>query len=389
MQGFALVILSRPNYPHSEAFRETAETLYFGLRRCGVDVTWSDTPFTADRVPIVFGANLASDVSELPAHAVIFNLEQVENGSAWMREPYFTLLKTHEVWDYSKRNIEMLRAMGISNVRHLALGHVPEIERIPSAPRDIDVLFYGSMNPRRQRIIDELRAAGLAVTAVFGIYGAERDALIARSRIVLNVHFYDSKIFEIVRVSYLLANGACVVSEAGNDAMEQDYADVVAFAPYDGLVARCRELLADPQARAALADRGRELMRSLPQEAFLALLLNSRGQPAMPVRTQPTILNIGSGKDWKPECINIDISPEWNPDLVYDLNVVLPPEGIRFATERFGEVHLGDESCDSIVCNDVLEHLTQLTNAMNTFVRLLKPGGVLNASVPYDLSWGA
>jgi hypothetical protein len=53
------------------------------------------------------------------------------------------------------------------------------------------------------------------------VYGQARDALVARARIQLNVHYYEAKVFEVVRVSYLLANGRFVVSETGADAEEE------------------------------------------------------------------------------------------------------------------------------------------------------------------------
>ena len=41
----------------------------------------------------------------------------------------------------------------------------------------------------------------------------QRDALIARSKVVLNMHYYEPGEFESVRVSYLWANRKCVVTE--------------------------------------------------------------------------------------------------------------------------------------------------------------------------------
>ena len=85
--------------------------------------------------------------------------------------------------------------------------------------QDIDVLFCGSMNERRMQIIQALKDSTLfdkpLVIAQFVGYGAYRDKYIARSKIVLNMHYYTPGIFEIARVSYLLANKKCVVSEEG------------------------------------------------------------------------------------------------------------------------------------------------------------------------------
>lgn len=386
---FAVVIVTQAGYVHSEAFREVAEAVFFGLQTGGYDVIWSDTAFVPGRVPIVFGGNLVSHPAEIPANAIIYNLEQCDTSSSWLAEPYLTLLRTHQVWDYSSRNVTVLATEGITNVHHVPIGHVRELERFVDSAKDIDVLFYGSLNPRREQVIEQLRAAGVAVTAVFGTYGIERDALAARARIVLNVHFYETKIFEIVRVSYLLGNGACVLSEDGEDSMEEDFRDAVAFSSYDGLVPRCLELLANDEVREEYGRRGRELMRERSQESYLRPVVETLSSTSLLASFHPTILNIGSGKDWKAGQLNLDISEQWSPDVIFDLNEELPASGIAFWTERFGDVKFMDEVFDLIICNDVLEHLTQLSTAMTTCLRILKPRGVFSISVPYDLSWGA
>ena len=189
-------------------------------------------------------------------------------------------------------------------------------------------------------------------------------------------------------MSYLLANGVCVLSEVGDDPIEEEFRDAVAFATYDGLVERCLELLGDEAARDEYGRRGRALMRTRPQEAYLQRLI-SLLPPIADLAAQPTILNIGSGKDWKPECLNLDISSEWDPDIIFDLNEELPESGVVLSTQRFGDVKFVDDIFDLIVCNDVLEHLNQLATAMTTCLRILKPGGVFSINVPYDLSWGA
>ena len=103
----------------------------------------------------------------------------------------------------------------------------------------------------------------------------------------------------------------------------------------------------------------------------------------------PKILNMGSGKDFKAEALNIDIEPETNPDVILDLNQPIPREGLAVESRRFGEIQLTENYFDEIHSNDVLEHLTNLTTAMTTCLRLLKVGGEFKINVPYDLSYGA
>jgi hypothetical protein len=90
--------------------------------------------------------------------------------------------------------------------------------------------------------------------------------LIARAKLVLNLHFYQAKLFEIVRVSYLLANRTCVVSEAGLDTeLETPFLGGVAFAGYGELAEACLRLLGNDAARERIAQRGFEQMRALSQ----------------------------------------------------------------------------------------------------------------------------
>jgi hypothetical protein len=74
---------------------------------------------------------------------------------------------------------------------------------------------------------------------------------------VINLHFYESQVLEIVRISYLLANRICVVSETGFDpGLDAQLAGAVAFAPYEGLTQTCVDLLENDDARRKQAADG-------------------------------------------------------------------------------------------------------------------------------------
>ena len=60
--------------------------------------------------------------------------------------------------------------------------------------RDVDVLFFGLMNPRRAALLAAVNASGLAVHVLTGetmTFGGALDGILARTKIVLNLHFYD------------------------------------------------------------------------------------------------------------------------------------------------------------------------------------------------------
>lgn len=255
---YSVSIYSPPGYWPAACFEEVAETLRCGLRSIGRE----GVPGQAR--DIVLGANMLPPGYQ--GTGVLYNLEQ--RGSSWLESPAaLDLLRRHEVWDYSASNIAWLTERGV-RAKHLPIGYARELTRIPERERDLDVLFYGVLNERRQRVLDGLRERGLSVCHCFGAYGAERDDLIARSRIVLNLHYYDARIFEIVRCSYLFANRACVVSEESED-VPPELRGSVHFAPYDRLVDECVRLLASSEQRYEIAHRAHEAFKKCSEAAFL------------------------------------------------------------------------------------------------------------------------
>ena len=218
---FAVTIIQPPDYIHSQAFKEIAETIHYALINLGYDSLLTHETNLKDRQYIILGANLIPHSPvKVDSQSILFNLEQVDPKSIWIDSSYLELLKSHIVWDYSINNIELLKNLGVNNIHHMPIGYVKQLERIPKSVQDIDVLFYGSVNERRLKILNELRESGLVVEQRFGLYGAERDALISRSKIVINIHYYESKILEFVLISYLLADKVCLVSEPGLDPAE-------------------------------------------------------------------------------------------------------------------------------------------------------------------------
>ena len=215
MSRFHITLVRPDGYLHTEAFREVAETLKFGLQSLGHTAHIQENAVDAMATNILLGAHLLTPDEALivPAGSVVYNLEQL--GGPSLPKHFYELGIRHQVWDYSLNNLKTWEVLRCARPPiHVPLGYVPELSRIPASKvQDIDVLFYGSLNDRRSRILQALKDSGVKVHTVFGVYGKERDTLIARSKIVLNVHFYSAKIFETVRVSYLLANSKAVVSE--------------------------------------------------------------------------------------------------------------------------------------------------------------------------------
>lgn len=272
MKDYCIWIVSPPGYVHSQAFSELALSLNCAYRTLGFHAPIVHNIEKVTNYPVILGSNLIPSVDffRLPKTSIIYNLEQILIGSPWITENYLNLLRSYEVWDYSKQNISELIKLGISNVKYCRIGYVPELTRIKPAPSDIDILWYGSLNERRVHILQQLHNMGFKVKILFGVYGQQRDAFIARSKIVLNIHFYESKVLEIVRISYLLANRRFVISESGNDPeIEEPIRDGLVLTDYANLVEECAKYVNDDASRNEIAEEGFSRISSFSQVEYL------------------------------------------------------------------------------------------------------------------------
>jgi hypothetical protein len=278
--GFCVWIVSPADYVHSRGFEETALALSESFGQLGYAAPIVTDPAAIEGCAVVLGTNLLKYIPRPhPENLILYNLEQVQLGSPWFDQAQVELLRHYPVWDYSSRNIQALAALGIKATK-CGIGYSPALTRIPhSLVQDIDVAFIGSISERRAVVLEALRRRGMKVFAGAGLYGSERDAVFGRAKIVLNLHHYEAQVFEIVRVSYLLANRLCVVSETGLDhELESPLRNGVAFVNYRELVAVCHHLLQRPEERRRLANAGFDAFKALPQAAMLKAALTSLSQ---------------------------------------------------------------------------------------------------------------
>jgi O-methyltransferase len=256
MTTFLISVIRPEGYIHSDCLREIAETLQYGLRRAGHSSCVLENVVDPQATNIILGAHLLTqqEGEALPAGTIIYNLEPLR--AAVLPERYYALARQHRIWDYSPLNLERWEQEGCAfPPLVVGIGYVPELRRIASqAEPDIDVLFYGSINKRRLAVLEKVKEAGVRLHTAFGVYGKARDALIARAKIILNIHQTGCDLFESVRVSYLLANAKAVVSESSPDIGY--FKDAVVSLPYEELAEGCLALLRDDARRKELERRG-------------------------------------------------------------------------------------------------------------------------------------
>jgi len=274
---FNLCIIRPEGYAHADAFWELTELLAYSLRDLGHDAHISINEYGQDVHNIVFGGHLLgeSSVNALPESTIIFNTEQLYMEENSWNTRVFQLGQRLRIWDYSARNIERLEVEGCGRTALVPIGYHRRLERIEKQRnQNIDVLFYGSRNPRRTKILKELSDRGLVVQSLFGVYGAQRDEYVSRSKLVLNIHRSDAQIFEVVRAHYLVNNQIPVVCEINPTTRIDDcWSEIVTGVAYDQLADRCVELVADQPTREREAAEALERLKLWPQENIMTELL--------------------------------------------------------------------------------------------------------------------
>ena len=272
--NYNICIIKPKNYPHSDAFWELAELLTYSLRDLENDVVMCISEIFADRQNILFGAHLLTDF-DLPPSTIIFNTEQLSKGSEKWVQRIIDLGKKYIIVDYDDNNIKFLQQNGCKKVHKFQIGFHEKLNRIPLRKhKDIDVLFYGSAKERRRNLLNELSNSGLKVKHLFGVYGAQRDEYISRAKIVLNCHHFEAKIFEIVRVHYLVNNKIPVVSELHPDTkIEPFWNSIITGVKFENIAAECKKLSNDESLRRQSSEFAFNKFQEKPQSVFTKELI--------------------------------------------------------------------------------------------------------------------
>jgi len=394
-----ITIMQPAGYVHSLGFIDQARYFRYQLRRLGAEVSLAKNQLRADAINIVFGAHLGFPADWQKRHVcLIVNLEQLGAGGAAVSQEYLDLLRNAAVVDYAEANTHAY-SNSPDSIPLVSFLHAPYLDAgatIELESRPIDLLFYGCINPRRKAFIDRISACGIQVSVVdVGIFGPERDQFIRQAKAVLNCHLMDTCRFEQARAFHAMSLGTPVISER----MEVTQAP----AAFEDSVFWLREgelesFFKNSFGRPGYFDVARRQLNAfkaadpiLQYRNMLEIALEyyrSRSSVESHDPWRPVLLNLGSGKDYKPGWLNINAIESAEPDVIFDL--AQPASFPLDMPLRLGGRVILEEAClDQAFANNILAQVADLSVLMGNILRLLKEGGHLIMEVPYERSFTA
>ena len=269
------VVLFQPDLPRFSilnSYQEVIDSLLWGLQASGFEASFLRNAFDPHAVNIVFGwipAFQMGGSDRFPPNTILYNLEQFSvagmRGAPILEEA----AARYQIWDYSAANLPHWAELSPRfPVFHAPVSYAPTLERLPTGkPEDIGMLYIGSLGAKRSEKLHttvDTPVVSNGLVSLTNVWGAMRDEFISRAQLMLNVSNDNPlmKIYEVVRVSYYLANRKAVLSEeVPGNFVEDDLRRVLQFSPPSELGHAAAALLAEPERRLRYADECYQVFR--------------------------------------------------------------------------------------------------------------------------------
>jgi dTDP-4-amino-4,6-dideoxygalactose transaminase len=176
--------------------------------------------------------NIFSLLENMNAYVILINTEFI-NWNGYNLRDYLTTINsinqcssTFYIFEYNNINYKYIKETYLNvNVIFIPMLYHESSEKfflkninakLSWSNKDIDVLFYGTINSRRQEVLDKLKLTYPDKNIVYFLSENNNTFcnLIERSKIVLNVIFYENNvIFDYYRNSFLITNKCLLISE--------------------------------------------------------------------------------------------------------------------------------------------------------------------------------
>lgn len=274
-------------------FKSITDSLYIYLREKHINCILSENlDLNSDNLYIFIGIN--GLIKKYPPKYIIYQFEQTDSFyyneqhekeyNYIFNDSYLNILRNaHQIWDYSLQNKSWLeKNMNLKNIIHVPIcfSHTLYKKKIQSQVKDIDILFFGSLNPKRKKILEKLQEYSHINLVIRNndCWEDDLDNLIGRSRIILNIHYYENAILEMHRLSYLLINKCFIISETVSDSSLVDvFNQGLIFSKYNKIVETCIDWLNNKteQERSVISNLGHQTFKKYDYQNYIPSFLSN------------------------------------------------------------------------------------------------------------------
>lgn len=147
---------------------------------------------------------------------VVYNTEQLNLADKNISSYTNFLKNASEVYDYSEKNLENYPS-------NIFVPYLPNLNsKYNQQTKEIEVLFYGLMTPRRSEIIENLKKQ-YNIHHINYVCLGEMAELIKKSKWVLSISSYDNTHNDLMRITPALNLGANILLEETEEKWYNDY----------------------------------------------------------------------------------------------------------------------------------------------------------------------
>jgi hypothetical protein len=161
-------------------------------------------------------------VKKYPKKYIIYQLEQ-KDISKWVDKKYeLSILFSQKTWDYSNSNILKFPDIIQRKMEYFPIPLIPHHYLNNSIKSNIytnttnNILFYGSLNNKRKLMLNYLQKKlypKYEIHIVNNLFEEELFKTILKTKIIINIHFYENAILETNRLNECLSCRRLVISE--------------------------------------------------------------------------------------------------------------------------------------------------------------------------------
>lgn len=215
MPEIEIIQIRPPSRPGAAALDDVV--LYFSQLLSENKVSWThsiNTVSSKNTRKILVGGHLLNEFNFLSGDDIVLNTEPLLEDKFRANTAFHNLITSGQspwIADYSLRNLSLVSGekkywVCFPALRSYSLDGLHD-------KKDIDFLFFGTVSNSRLEKIRKLEKYGFTASIISGLFGSDRDAAIRRAMYSINVHFFESKLFETVRCVASMRLGIPVISE--------------------------------------------------------------------------------------------------------------------------------------------------------------------------------